>query len=590
MRYRWLYALSFLTAVPLADLATPLVPWDEIRVKHTWSTVPANWESLGHPPAGVTIDLYIALQPHRKSALVDALYKVSDPSDPRYGAHLSKEQVADLVRPHPDTLELVSSWLVHHGVRPSSILTTHGGAWLTVTDVPVSQANQLLGASYRLYRHAKTNNTIIRTVGYTLPSVLHTHIQAVAPTTDFAPTRKLRQTSRRHSVRTAAAQAQPEAASEKDVTVSLLSRDDDGDTKPSFLRRFYRTSGYVPASADKNSLGILGFLDEYPGQADLTNFMTKYRTDAIAATFTVEQVNGGGGDPRQPGGEANTDTQYTGAMVYPTPVIYYIAGGGAEWSDDGEPLPGDAYLEWFKYLLKKSKIPQTISISYSLAEKDRPPEYAIALCDLFLQLGARGVSVLFASGDDGVGAEDCKDDEGDVQFIPEFPASCPYVTSVGATSDVPEIAASYSGGGFSFYFPRPPYQNKAVPGYLDKIGNKHAGLYNPGGRGIPDISAQSLDFVVIINNKLLLGSGTSCSTPTVAGIISLLNDYRILTGKPPLGFLNPWLYSKGLPGLNDITFGDNPGCETEGFSATVGWDPVTGLGTPDFVRLQNNLP
>jgi hypothetical protein len=61
---------------------------------------------------------------------------------------------------------------------------------------------------------------------------------------------------------------------------------------------------------------------------------------------------------------------------------------------------------------------------------------------------------------------------------------------------------------------------------------------------------------------------------TVGGIISLLNDYRISRGKPPLGFLNPWLYGGGLAGLNDITSGSNPGCGTNGFSAVVGWDPV----------------
>src|SRR6266702_2884375 len=150
----------------------------------------------------------------------------------RYGAHLSKEQVAELVRPHPDTLELVSSWLVHHGVRSSSVSTTHGGAWLTVTDVLVSQANRLLGASYQLYRHAERNDTIIRTVGYALPAVLHTHIQTVAPTTDFASARVLPQTARRHSVREAAAQAESEQASGKLVT-ALSSRDDN--YKPSFL-------------------------------------------------------------------------------------------------------------------------------------------------------------------------------------------------------------------------------------------------------------------------------------------------------------------------------------------------------------------
>jgi tripeptidyl-peptidase-1 len=60
----------------------------------------------------------------------------------------------------------------------------------------------------------------------------------------------------------------------------------------------------------------------------------------------------------------------------------------------------------------------------------------------------------------------------------------------------------------------------------------------------------------------------------VVGIISLINDFLISHDKPPLGFLNLWLYDDGLEGINDIISGSNPGCNTNGFSAIAGWDPV----------------
>ena len=69
-------------------------------------------------------------------------------------------------------------------------------------------------------------------------------------------------------------------------------------------------------------------------------------------------------------------------------------------------------------------------------------------------------------------------------------------------------------------------------------------------------------------------------------MVSLLNDVRIAAGLPSLGFLNPWLYTNGFNGLNDIVGGNNPGCGTEGFTAGKGWDPVTGLGTPNFGLLK----
>lgn len=162
--------------------------WDDTYVKHTWNAVPTNWESVGPPPAGTTLDLRIALNPHRENALIEALYEVSDPTHPKYGSHLSKEQVAELVAPHPDALALARSWLEHHGVpHAATTTTTHGGAWLTVIGVPVSRANALLGASYQLYRHAETRETVLRTPSYALPAALLAHVQTVAPTTYFGP-------------------------------------------------------------------------------------------------------------------------------------------------------------------------------------------------------------------------------------------------------------------------------------------------------------------------------------------------------------------------------------------------------------------
>ncbi|KAH9054641.1 subtilisin-like protein [Lactarius vividus] len=601
MRHHWLYALSFLTTTPLPNFATPLAPWGDMRVKHAWSSIPANWDTLGCPSAGTTIDLYIALNPHQEDALVDVLYQVSDPKHPRhvhlttaplapsftYGAHLSKEQVADLVRPHPDTLELVTSWLAHHGVRPSSISMTHGGGWLTVSNVLVSQANDMLGASYQLYRHAKVNETIIRTASYALPDVLHAHIQAVAPTTYFASTRAMRRAPRRRSVGAVAASAEAEAASGNLVTV-LSSRA--GEVTPSNLRWLYKTFAYVPTAADRNMLGVFGYREQYPSKTDLAMFVTHLRSDVqppSLATFTVEQVNGGMYDPDNPGSEANLDVQYASAMAYPTPITFYSIGGIEKWSANGKPLPGDVDIESLGYLLEKTNIPQTISISYGTYERNVPLEYARAVCILFAQLGARGVSVLLPAGDDGVG-QNCEDKSGNVRFVPEYPASCPYLTTVGGTMNYdPEVAAPLSGGGFSDHFPRPVYQDTAVSAFLERQGTQYAGLYNPKGRGIPDIAAQALRFVICLRSTGKLVEGTSCSTPTVAGVISLLNDYLITNGRPALGFLNIRLYGDGFAGLNDITSGSNPGCGTDGFSAVPGWDPVTGLGTPDFEKLQN---
>ncbi|KAG1719137.1 peptidase S8/S53 domain-containing protein, partial [Suillus paluster] len=102
----------------------------------------------------------------------------------------------------------------------------------------------------------------------------------------------------------------------------------------------------------------------------------------------------------------------------------------------------------------------------------------------------------------------------------------------------------------------------------------------------PDVAAQGLNFLIVYQGQTGHVGGTSCSSPTFTSFVSMLNDARISDGKTPLGFLNPFLYSNGYTALNDITAGNNPGCGTEGFNATIGWDPVTGFGTPNFEKLK----
>ena len=84
MRCYWFSVLSFLTAVLLADFATPLEHWGDMRVMHTWAAVPVNWECLGHPPAGTRINLNIAVKPEREDALTDALASISNPRHQRH--------------------------------------------------------------------------------------------------------------------------------------------------------------------------------------------------------------------------------------------------------------------------------------------------------------------------------------------------------------------------------------------------------------------------------------------------------------------------------------------------------------------------
>jgi len=96
------------------------------------------------------------------------------------------------------------------------------------------------------------------------------------------------------------------------------------------------------------------------------------------------------------------------------------------------------------------------------------------------------------------------------------------------------------------------------------------------------VSGLATNYQVVIEGYVGPISGTSASTPVFAGLIALINDELIKQGKPVLGFLNPLLYQLNKVG-NDIVKGNNKQspCPT-GFSATNGWDAITGLGSPNF--------
>ena len=288
---------------------------------------------------------------------------------------------------------------------------------------------------------------------------------------------------------------------------------------------------------------------------------------------------------------------------------FSTGGRGLLIPDGDSPTAADntnePYLDFLLALTKldNDDIPNSISLSYGENEQEIPISYATQVCNLFAQLGARGKSILFSSGDSGPG-DFCLSNDGHnkTRFQPSFPATCPWVTAVGGTAYIePEQAASFSSGGFSNIWPRPAYQERAVDGYLQKVGNKNKGYYNPRGRGFPDVAAQALNFRVIEKGNDSVYMGTSCAAPTFNAIIALLNSARIDSNLSPLGFLNPWLYGAGRWGLTDITKGRSVGCNGyanfheglngspvlpgAGWNASVGWDAVTGLGTPDFGKL-----
>ena len=266
------------------------------------------------------------------------------------------------------------------------------------------------------------------------------------------------------------------------------------------------------------------------------------------------------------------------------------------WSFAGmspdRPAINEPFLEFVLYMNGVDHAPSVVSTSYGEDEGSTDDAYAVRVQYEFGLAALRGISLVFASGDSGVGSTWGGCDH----FFAQWPAASPYVTAVGATSGFGSSArvASFSSGGFSNRWARPSYQRSAVETYLDKArpllepyvahGRLPADLFNRSGRAFPDVSAAGEDFAIVDGGDVGYVSGTSCSAPTFAGIVALLNDARLAAGKPALGFLNPFLY-KYRTAFEDVLTGNNGACQTTGFHALKGWDPASGFGTPAFAAL-----
>jgi tripeptidyl-peptidase-1 len=381
--------------------------------------------------------------------------------------------------------------------------------WINI-DMDVATAEQLLDTEYYVFQH-EDGTEMVRAPEWSLPKHLHEHVDAIQPTTSF-----MRQVKRADVADTPIPWPYPglhnptSPALKKVCTIN--------GTTPDCFSTLYQTAGYVQKAAGKNHIGFNNFLGEIPIRPDTKQFLGRYRPDAVAGASEYKFVDINGG-PSQDTGltpaqaesgisvEANLDVQTIIGMTYPMPVTAFSTNGTPPETGDaaaGNPPGNEPYLTWLNYVLGEKDLPQVISTSYGDDEQTVPLDYAKRVCNGFAQLGARGISILFSSGDGGVGdaagndGSTCISNDGKntTEFLASFPPSCPYVTAVGATQGFePETAALRpanslgpdgkfhgfyaSGSGFSKYFSRPSYQDDVVPAYVKSLNGEHKGLFNP---------------------------------------------------------------------------------------------------------------
>eukprot|EP00051_Salpingoeca_urceolata_P028123 m.485131 g.485131 ORF g.485131 m.485131 type:complete len:560 (-) comp23662_c0_seq1:50-1729(-) len=526
---------------------------------NTLEQAPVGWkllETLDRQESKLTVHFGVRRSAATTERLHHKFLTVSDPDHPDYGNHWSRSELQAAVASAPEDVAAVVDW-----VRSSTadfqddvVVSVNSCNDMVTVNAQVAALEQLLSVIIHSFQSTVVPSMrIARTLSAAkVPSSVASKVDAVFGLHSFPVVSN--KTANNAAALALGSKVDPSVIR----TLYNVTEDFSGKTKASQALAEFQGQGYSPR--------------------DLEHFLKHFDLPAQ----TIRNVNGSGksflGHT-----EANLDVQYIMVTGQKVPTDFWIENGMqfdlVKWVDAIAASP-DAALVW--------------SVSYGEDLTTVTSEYAQRLDTEMQKLGAVGVSIMFASGDSGVYSRTCS--SGCATFRPDFPASLPSVIGIGATQlgkDGKETeAASFSGGGFSAakYFQRNqscPWQNDAVSTYFQRASSTlpPAKMYNAEGCGYPDMSALGVGFEVCLDLLYLQVSGTSASCPTVAGVIALLNDKRLLNGKTPFGFLGPWLYKNGAA-FHDIVEGKNNGGSGDGFTAAPGWDPLTGFGTPNYYRMK----
>ncbi|TFK74740.1 subtilisin-like protein [Pluteus cervinus] len=618
--------LALLLAVAGTTLA---IPTRSSHVVHETRAVnPLEWIQGVRLDASQIIPLRIGLSQQNLDRIEELLMSVSHPESPTYGQHMSPDEIVDMFAPSNESINAVRDWLVESGISPDRLKVSASKGWLQV-NATVAEAEDLLKAKYHVYEHPSGAKQF-GCHSYSVPEHIQPHIELIKPTVHFNHRPNPHQKFKRDGVLGSPGFNGPKKSAAH-VTITPTLETCDQMITLECLRALYDFN-YTPVATDKNTFGIVEFTPQAYLGPDLDLFFRNFTPSLVGKRPVNVLIDGAfvqtAAQSFDYNGESDLDLEYAMGLTAPQPVLLLQTGdifegaGFDNWLDavDGsfctfeggdDPTQDGIYPDTQPGGYKGQSCgiiapPHVVSISYGQDESTVTAAFANRQCTEYAKLGMMGSSILYSSGDSGVAGNGgvCLDStkqpatNGNV-FNPGFPVTCPFVTAVGATQvnpgstvNDPEGACEqviFSGGGFSNIFPMPSYQSTAVKNYLSQhTPSFPAGTFNNSGnvRAYPDLSANGANYVIGIDGQFGLVFGTSASAPVVASMITMVNDARIHAGKKPVGFINPVIYSSDFQhAFNDITMGGNQGCGTPGFTAVSGWDPVTGLGTPNFSKI-----
>jgi tripeptidyl-peptidase-1 len=541
-------------------VAAMLVVATTAGVPHHPLPIPPGWGTASEAvSADHIVDVHLSLKQSNLNKVFEIARSVSDPDSKAYGQYLTSSQLAKLTAPKDAHKSVVENWLKNAG-SPFKQISSN----ILQARMKVGVAASLFKTNFQHVVNPGTGQKVVQASTYELPEDVNDAIASVYGMHGFPMPRRMQQ----------------------------LKYPDVAEVTPAVIAQTYDVAGVKPSGSQKNRQAVPEFMDQTVNMTDLATFFSRYVPDAPASDahiFKYVNAPGIGKD----GVESGLDVEYM-MGVAPGVLTEY-------WYWKGDNFCQDLH-NYTSKLLSTDDAPLVHSISYGLQANVSHIGCKIdGILDTdvnFAKLAAKGVTIIFASGDSGSGYDPQIEFEKQ-HLYPAWPASSPWVTAVGSTRFQGQKVGNQeqatdlfgSGGGFSSMFDPFDAQKAAVANYF-KVAKTlpPSGTYAAGGRATPDVAALGEGFQILQNGNTTVVGGTSAAAPTFAGLVSLLNEARLKAGKPAMGYLNPWLY-KNPSAFTDITVGNSSvgrygeSLGKHGWLCAKGWDPVTGLGTPIFSKM-----
>jgi len=518
-------------------------------------------------PADSNERLSVTIHLRRKSDPAEFRSAVQDATahPTRRGKHLSREEFARMHGAHPDALAKVREFAREYNLTIDKESPAERRVVLSGTVAAMSTAF----GNIQLDRYDSSRGPYRgRTGEILIPDDLAPHIEAVTGLDNRPVARPHFRWSRstRGSIR-------PRAANDGSFTALQVAQLYDFPTN---------------VNGSSQCIGII----ELGGGYNVNDLQNYFQNLGLPMpNIQSVSVDGASNQPapgdNSPDGEVDLDIEVAGAVAPAANIVVYFAPG----SDDG-------FLNAVKTAVHDStNNPSVISISWGGAESVQTRQFMQAMDQVFQDAATMKVTICCAAGDDGSSDLRPPDEPDDGLLHADFPASSPHALACGGTllqgsgsSITNEVVwnegrnGGATGGGVSEVFPLPTWQNSAaVPVSANPSHFK--------GRGLPDVAGDAdpaSGYQIIVDGQQGVIGGTSAVAPLWAGLIALFNQSL----GHPVGFLNPALYgvSSNSGSFHDIVTGNNDISGKGGpYAAGKGWDPATGLGSPDGAKLLSTL-